>query len=56
MTLMSYNTVAVGGEWIAVQNESSDVDIFDGEGTIRLTMSYDEWERFTADAMSRRII
>jgi hypothetical protein len=32
------------------------VHILDGEGTIRLSMDYETWERFTEDAVRRRIL
>ncbi len=49
------NTVAEADEFKAIQNESGWVDIFDGEGSIRLTMPYDVWEQFTGDAVAKRV-
>ena len=46
--------VAVSDEFAAILNEAGDVDIFDGENVIRLTMSYDVWCEFTVDAIQRR--
>lgn len=46
--------MAVSDEFVAIMNEAGDVDIFDGENVIRLSMSYDVWCKFTADAIDRR--
>ena len=48
--------IAQYGEFTAVQDSSSWVSILDGEGTVRLVMEYEVWERFTEDAVRRRMI
>ena len=45
---------AKADEFIAEMDDDGQVHIFDGEGTIRLSMPYDVWEAFTGDAIIRR--
>ena len=51
---MNDNIVAKADEFVAEMDDDRQVHIFDGEGTIRLSMPYDVWEAFTGDAIIRR--
>lgn len=48
------NIIAQADEFIAEMDDDGQVHVFDGEGTIRLSMPYDVWEAFTGDAIVRR--
>lgn len=46
--------LAKADEFTAKMAEDGWVHITDGEGVIRLSLPYDVWEAFTADAIIRR--
>jgi hypothetical protein len=48
--------LAAADEFVAELDGDGIVHILDGEGVIRLSMDYDIWERFTANALAKRAI
>lgn len=48
--------LAVADEFQAIQEDNGMVSIIDGEQTVRLTMDYETWERFTESAVKNRMM